>query len=144
MLVINNTHASHYMESVGDMITSMDTDCILWDKSYKETGYGQTYFEGKVTRAHKAAWVEANGPVPEGMVIDHLCGNRGCVNVEHLRVVTQQENIMAGKWNRDNRLTCPKGHPTSQENTMIRNNGKRECAECNRERARANYRKKVG
>ncbi len=59
------------MESVGDMITSMDTECVLWDKSYKESGYGQTYFNGKVTRAHKAAWVQANGEVPEGMVIDH-------------------------------------------------------------------------
>jgi hypothetical protein len=132
------------MEYVADMITSMDTDCILWHKSYRENGYGQTFFQGKVTKAHRAAWIKAKGEIPEGMVIDHMCGNRGCVNVEHLRVVTQRENIMAGKWNRDNRDACPKGHPNTPENTMVRKNGNRECAECNRVRSRANWAKKAG
>ena len=126
------------------MITSMDTDCILWHKSYRENGYGQTFFQGKVTKAHRVAWIKANGEIPEGMVIDHMCGNRGCVNVKHLRVVTQQENIMAGKWNRDNRDACSKEHPNTPENTMVRKNGKRECAECNRIRSRATWAKKVG
>jgi len=132
------------MESVADMIISMDTDCILWHKSYRENGYGQTFFQGKVTKAHRAAWIKVNGEIPNDMVIDHMCGNRGCVNVEHLRVVTPLENIMSGKWNRDNRDTCPKGHFNTVKNTMVRKNGKRECSECNRIRSRANWAKKAG
>jgi hypothetical protein len=130
------------------------SDCIIWDKSIKDTGYGQTLFRGKITKAHRAAWIEANGEIPEGLVIDHTCHNpkeceggvtcihRACVNVEHMRLVKQRENIMAGRHNIDNRSHCNQGHPFIKENIMIRKNGHRECAECNRVRARAAYQRK--
>lgn len=130
------------------------TECIIWKQSLKETGYGQTFFQGKVTRAHRAAWIKAHGPIPAGLVLDHTCHDpkeceggvpcihRACVNVDHLRLITQQENVMAGRHNIDNRSHCNQGHPF-EGNIMVRKNGKRECAECNRVRARANYRKKV-
>lgn len=117
------------------------TDCINWHKSIKDTGYGQTFFRGKVMRAHRVAWIKANGEIPDGMVIDHMCRNRACVNVEHLRVVTQYENLMAGLHNIDNRTHCNQGH-TFEGNIMVRANGNRECAECNRVRSRNNYAKK--
>lgn len=137
------------------------SDCIIWDKSIKETGYGQTFFRGKVTRAHRVAWIKAHGEIPQGMVVDHICHNeavqrgeckggvtckhRACVNIEHLRLVSYSENILAGTHNIDNRSHCPQGHPFIKENIMIRKNGKRECAECNRVRARAVYaRSKAG
>lgn len=98
----------------------------------------------KAIKAHRAAWMLANGPVPEGMVLDHICRNRACINLDHLRVVTQQENIMAGLHNIDNRSHCNQGH-LFEGNIMVRKDGKRECAECNRVRARKNYAlKKVG
>jgi hypothetical protein len=117
------------------------TDCINWHKSIKDTGYGQTFFRGKVMRAHRVAWIKANGEIPDGMVIDHMCRNRACVNVEHLRVVTQYENLMAGLHNIDNRTHCNQGH-LFEGNIMVRANGNRECAECNRVRSRNNYAKK--
>ena len=134
------------------------TDCIIWHKSIRDTGYGQTYFRGKVMKAHKAAWIEANGDIPEGFVLDHTCHNeavergeckggctckhRACVNTDHLRLASQSLNIMGGMHNIDNRTHCNQGH-LFEGNVMVRQNGKRECAECNRVRARANYRKKV-
>lgn len=133
--------------------------CIMWEKSLGSTGYGQTFFQGKVTKAHRAAWIKANGPIPDGMFIDHMCHNeaakaglckggltckhRACVNVEHLRLTNNIENMMAGIHNRDVRGVCRQGHPTTPENTMTRKDGRRECAECNRIRSRENYRKKV-
>lgn len=132
------------------------SDCIIWDKSIKPEGYGQTFYNGKVMRAHRAAWIKANGKIPKGLVIDHTCHNpkeceggftckhRACVNVKHMRLVTQQKNIMAGLHNIDNRSHCNQGHPF-EGNIMVRKNGKRECAECNRVRARAVWaKKKVG
>lgn len=137
------------------------TDCIIWHKSIRDTGYGQTWFRGKIMKAHKVEWIKANGDIPKGFVVDHVCHNeavergeceggvtcvhRACINPEHLRLVTQQENVMAGIHSIDNRSHCNQGHPFIKENIMVRKNGKRECAECNRVRARVNYaKKKVG
>lgn len=122
------------------------TNCIYPNSKSRSDGYAFMYYppKRKAIKAHRAAWMLANGPVPEGMVLDHICRDRACINLEHLRVVTQQENIMAGLHNIDNRSHCNQGHPFIKENIMVRKNGKRECAECNRVRARENYAKKVG
>lgn len=121
------------------------TDCIYPNSKSRTDGYALMYYapKKKAIKAHRAAWMLVNGPIPKGMVLDHLCRDRACINVEHLRVVTQQENIMAGLHNIDNRTHCNKGH-LFEGNIMVRKSGKRECAECNRVRARANYAKKVG
>jgi hypothetical protein len=117
--------------------------------------------KGKSIKAHRAVWLLANGAIPENMIVDHICHNeavakgkceggwnckhRACVNIKHLRLITQQENVMAGLHNIDNRSHCNQGHLFIKENIMVRKNGKRECAECNRVRARNNWanRKKV-
>jgi len=134
------------------------SDCKIWHKSLNKRGYGQEYYNGKNTKAHRAEWMRVNGPIPVGFVLDHTCHNeavkkqecaggitckhRACVNLEHLEIVTTSANVMGGIHNRDNRATCPKGHENNEANTMIRKNGKRECAECNRVRARAVYAKR--
>ncbi len=38
------------------------------------------------------AWELLNGKIPDGLVIDHLCENMACVNVQHLEPVTKEEN----------------------------------------------------
>jgi len=121
----------------------MMTNCIESKKGITTNGYSRIRINNKNIQAHRWAWELVNGQIPEGFVIDHICRNRKCVLPEHLRMVTQQENIMAGLHNIDNRSNCNQGHPFVKENIMIRKSGKRECAECNRIRARANYAKKV-
>jgi hypothetical protein len=137
------------------------TTCIQAKTSTKVNGYFKLMVNRKQVRAHRWVWELINGPIPKGMVVDHVCHNeavkrgeceggitcehRSCVALDHLRLVTQQENVMAGRHNIDNRSHCNQGHPLIKENIMIRKNGKRECAECNRVRARAAYaKKKVG
>ena len=115
-------------------------NCIEPKTKTRTNGYSRVWHNRKLWRAHRLAWVLENGDIPEGMVIDHLCRNRACVNLDHLRLVTQQENIMAGKLNIDNRSHCNKGH-LFEGNIMVRKSGKRECAECNRVRAKENYAK---
>ena len=66
--------------------------CIAWVGTINDSGYGLMPFYGRQIRAHRYAWERENGPIPEGMVIDHLCWNRACVNVEHLRVITMAQN----------------------------------------------------
>jgi hypothetical protein len=89
------------------------------------------------TTAHRIAYELYVGPIPDGLVIDHLCRNRGCVNPEHLEPVTRGENVRRGMHPtavlvRENH--CGKGHKFTPDNTIVRKNGKRECRTCVRAR----------
>src|SRR5688572_16860021 len=70
--------------------------CWLWTASRILSGYGQVRFEGKNQRAHRVAYALVKGPIPEGLVLDHLCRVKHCVNPDHLEAVTQAENLRRG------------------------------------------------
>ena len=61
------------------------------------TEYGKKTFFKRTILAHRWMYEQRVGPIPDGMVIDHLCGNRSCVNPAHLEVVTQTENCRRGR-----------------------------------------------
>lgn len=70
---------------------SDEGDCSVWTGARNKDGYGVIHSGGYV-RAHRYAWERANGPIPEGMAVDHMCHNRACVKLEHLRLVTYSQN----------------------------------------------------
>lgn len=111
-------------------------DCIAWVGMTTRHGYGwvQINHGKKVKRmmAHKFAWELTNGKVPEGLVLDHVCRNKGCVNPAHLEPVTNAENVRRGA----KFIThCPRGHEYTPENTyyMKRNRTHRKCRACHRD-----------
>lgn len=67
-------------------------DCWEWMGSHTTAGYGNLRIDTRDTYAHRYAYELANGPIPPGMHTDHTCWNPGCVNPEHLRVVTPSRN----------------------------------------------------
>lgn len=67
-------------------------DCLVWTRPLTSKGYGYLRADGKDKRVHRYAWERERGPIPEGMFVDHVCHNRACVSVEHLRLATPGEN----------------------------------------------------
>ena len=110
------------------------SQCWEWTASLTPQGYAQVSFRGKPAVAHRISYRAFVGVIPEGLVIDHLCNNRRCVNPCHLKAVTHQENIIRGTaptavLARTN--TCRKGHSFTPETTMVRKKtGVRTCRIC--------------
>lgn len=59
-------------------------------------GYAVFWAGGKIVIGHRYAYELRKGPIPEGLTLDHLCRNRGCVNPDHLEPVTIRENLLRG------------------------------------------------
>lgn len=67
--------------------------CWIWKGAGNSAGYGRFRpVSGVLVYAHRYAYELANGPIQEGMSIDHRCHNRMCVNPNHLRVVSHKQN----------------------------------------------------
>lgn len=67
--------------------------CWLWTGAKKANGYGNVKIAGKNLHPHRVSWDLLVGDIPNGMVLDHICHVRLCVNPDHLRVVTQKQNL---------------------------------------------------
>lgn len=67
--------------------------CWLWTGCCWPSGYGRITRNGRRHVAHRYIYEMLVAKVPDGLELDHLCRNRGCVNPEHLEPVTHQENM---------------------------------------------------
>lgn len=70
--------------------------CWIWKGYLQPNGYGKAFDGKKVRMAHVVVWEAANGPVPDGLDLDHLCRNRACVRPDHLEPVTRAVNLRRG------------------------------------------------
>jgi len=116
-----------------DVDAGQPDQCWPWMKSTGSHGYGQTWDGITVRLAHRVAWVLHHGrQIPDDMTIDHICRNRTCVNVDHLRLLTNVENAKDNGMAR--RTQCPSGHAYDDANTYVNRMGHRQCRACARGR----------
>lgn len=77
------------------------TGCFIWLGGVSGYGHGRFRLNGRLVYAHRFAYEREHGPIPEGMVIDHVqargCSTPACVNVEHMEVVTRKVNTNRGR-----------------------------------------------
>jgi HNH endonuclease len=95
-------------------------DCWEW-LGFKVGGYGKFRWDGGQL-AHRFSYELANGPIPEGITLDHLCRNRGCVNPAHLEAVPIRTNTLRGTnfiAEHARKTHCHRGHPLSGDNVRI-------------------------
>lgn len=108
--------------------------CWLWTGCLDHRGYGRFRRPGYTgTGAHRAAWEISVGPIPDGLTVDHLCLVPGCVNPDHMEIVTAAENRRRQTLNlkpRPPRTACSRGHALVPENTYRGRSGWPECRIC--------------
>lgn len=111
--------------------STLSGECWLWAASVDRDGYGKFgQPTGGWVRAHRWAYEHLVGPIPDGLVIDHLCRVRSCVNPSHMEPVTPRENTERGLRHDPNQ--CKYGHEYTPDNVYRRPDGWRECRICKR------------
>ncbi len=83
------------------IVKEPDDGCWAWTGQIMKTGYGRVRMKDSVNScglelAHRAVYELLKGPIPEGLQLDHLCRNRGCVNPNHLEPVDHRTNVLRG------------------------------------------------
>jgi hypothetical protein len=117
--------------------------CWPWRRAINESGYGVFWPLGL---AHRFAWEQEHGPIPEGAHVDHVCHNgtdcpggptcphRRCCNVRHLEPTTPADNNdRSHNWNGHRTHCAREGHPLSGGNVYVNpKTGGRSCRVCRR------------
>jgi len=113
-----------------------ETDCWYWQGHLSRTGYGEFWVGHERHTAHRWSYLLFVGPLPDELVLDHLCRNRGCVNPKHVEPVTNGENVLRGEGHsalNARKTHCVRNHPLPDERD---GSGRRICRECKSEESR--------
>jgi hypothetical protein len=123
--------AVSFQDRIAQYVVESDSGCWVWTGYKYGNGYSAISWRGKQVLGHRLAYEELVGPIPAGLVIDHLCCVKACINPQHLEPVTSGENTR-----RAMRSHCVNGHEFDAENTWL-HRGKRYCRKCRRNRNQA-------
>ncbi|NMN94824.1 hypothetical protein [Antrihabitans stalactiti] len=116
---------------------TLGSPCVVWTGETNGKGYGLLRSPGSRRSfvAHRLALVFNGIRDDPSLVVNHLCLNRRCCNVDHAEQITSGENVLLGtgpsavnaaKW------TCVRGHLFDSENTYRTATGGRQCRICRR------------
>lgn len=119
-------------------------DCWPWLAARARSGHGWFRLHGRMHPAHRVAYANEVGPIPDGLEIHHRCGNPGCVNPEHLEPLTKADHsrlnpIVAAQ---AAQTACKRGHAFTEDNTYVWR-GMRHCRTCHAARQRGRKRRQT-
>jgi len=110
------------------------TGCWNWTGNLSGRGYPRIQVNGTPRGAHRISMELAGNPVPSGMVADHICRNRICINPDHLRAVTPLqntlENSLAPTAINKRKTHCVNGHELTPDNIIWQRKTRRHCRKC--------------
>lgn len=119
--------------SIGDRLWSkinITNSCWNWTASTDKDGYGQfrKKKDGRWTMAksHRVVYESIIGKIDQGMVLDHICENKKCVNPLHMQKTNHGDHM---RRHANNRTNCRRGHEKTTENTYTWNENKY-CLKC--------------
>lgn len=124
-----------------------NSGCWLWTAVVGRNGYGRFWRDGRQRQAHRVSYEIHVGVVPDGLVLDHLCRVRCCVNPAHLEPVSVRENCRRGETGKVTgartltKTHCPNGHPYSGDNLIVTKK-QRFCRACHRAHGRRRWQRK--
>lgn len=127
-------------ERVDHYCVRTDDGCYLWTGAVT-AGYGIVTIDGHSQRVHQWVWENANGPLPVGHNLHHVCHNKRCRELSHLELLTASdhwlEHGLRGFARTNSEKThCEAEHEFTPENTWVEKNGKRHCKACRAEAAK--------
>ena len=147
---MNVDSVQKFWSKVDRLDEALPGGCWLW-KAGKSNGYGnfkticskghcpdnKTYWRLHRIDAHRFSYQLANGEIPKGLVVDHICRNKACVNPSHLEAVTNIVNVMRGNGRaacHARKTHCHRGHPLDQARIAKRADGhvSRNCSICHK------------
>lgn len=123
-----------WLSRLNDKFTVGD-GCWQWTAGVGKAGYGIFWLEGKSVLAHRVVYQIFEGPIPDGLQLDHLCRNRLCVRPDHLEPVSARTNTLRSEANsavNARKSECHRGHPLLGANLYVNPRGERQCRECQR------------
>ena len=111
-----------------------------WQRARNWAGYGMLSVLGKAVPAHRFAYEVTHGEILKDRkqaTVDHICNNKGCVNPNHLQLLSMSANTRRAESNpvsiNAKRTHCKSGHEFTEANIYRVNDGKwRQCRACRR------------
>lgn len=80
------------IEYIHRRLSFSDTGCWEFHGRYQTRGYGQILYQGQQQLVHRIVYRIMKGRIPKGVFVLHSCDNPRCVNPDHLRLGTAQDN----------------------------------------------------
>jgi len=118
-----------------NLVYETENSCWQWSGYISPSGYSRITINKKHIPTHRLSYEVFVDKIPNGLVIDHLCRNRACINPDHLEPVTHLENV--GRGLNAKKPICKYGH---KKDTRISTGKPRlECFVCRKEYSKRRY-----